>query len=139
GGAMASDTSAAVDPAATRPAGMVHRPSGPAAAALLSIGIGAVLLALVVGLSDANKPFETNVVHALGKLWVPGAQGIGPYSGKFTVFLVGWLVSWAVLHVALKRKDLNLSRWTIGSFALISLAVLLCWAPLGEPIWDVLF
>ena len=55
----------------------------------MSIGIGALLMAVIVGISDVDKPFESNVVHAIGKLWVPGAQGIGPYSGKLTFFLVG--------------------------------------------------
>jgi hypothetical protein len=106
------------------------RPSGPAAAAVLSIGIGGLLMAIVVGISDANKPFESNVVHALGKLWVPGAAGIGPYSGKFTFFLVGWLVSWAILHVLLREKDVDLAKWLITAGVLITLGMLLVWPPM---------
>jgi hypothetical protein len=106
------------------------RPSGPAAAAVLSIGLGGLLMAIVVGVSDANKAFESNVVHALGRLWVPGAAGIGPYSGKFTVFLVGWLVSWALLHFLLRKRDLDLARWLIGAGVLITLAMLLVWPPI---------
>jgi hypothetical protein len=106
------------------------RPSGPAAAAVLSIGLGGLLMAIVVGLSDANKAFESDVVHALGKLWVPGAAGIGPYSGKLTVFLVGWLVSWAVLHLLLRQRDVDLARWLISAGVLITLAMLLVWPPI---------
>jgi len=87
-------------------------------------------MAIVVGMSDANKAFESDVVHALGKLWVPGADGIGPYSGKFTVFLLGWLLSWGGLHLALRRKELNLARWSLVSFVLIGLAILLVWPPI---------
>ena len=106
------------------------RPDGPAVAAMLSIGIGALLMAIIVGLSDANKPFEANVVHTLGKLWVPGAEGIGPYSGKFTFFLLGWLLSWAGLHFAFKGRDLDLSKWTVASLVVIGLAILLVWPPI---------
>ena len=103
---------------------------GPAVAAMLSVGIGALLMAIVVGVSDANKAFEGNVIHPLGKLWVPGAAGIGPYSGKFTVFLLGWLLSWAGLSIAWKKKDLDLSRWTLISLVLIGVAILLVWPPI---------
>ena len=107
-----------------------QHPSGPAVAAMVSIGIGGFLMALVVGFSDANKAFETDVVHAIGKAWVPGAQGIGPYSGKFTVFLVGWLLSWAILHFALRGKDADLGKWMIASLVLIGVAILLVWPPI---------
>ena len=106
------------------------RPSGAAVAALLSIGIGAMAMAIVVGFSDASAAFNSGFVHSVGKAWVPGAQGIGPYSGKFTFFLVGWLLSWAVGHVALRNRDVDLGKWAIVSFALISLAILLVWPPI---------
>jgi len=106
------------------------RPSGAAAAALLAIGIGALAMAIVVGFSDASAAFNNGFVHSVGKAWVPGAQGIGPYSGKFTFFLVGWLLSWVVGHLALRHKDVDLGKWAIASFALISLAILLIWPPI---------
>jgi hypothetical protein len=107
-----------------------ERPSGAAAAALLAIGIGAMAMAIVVGFADASAAFNNGFVHSVGKAWVPGAQGIGPYSGKFTFFVVGWLLSWAVGHVALRSKDVDLGKWAVVSFALISLAILLVWPPI---------
>jgi hypothetical protein len=118
--------------------GEVHagtRPSGAAIAAMLSIGIGALAMAIVVGLSDASAAFNSGFVHSVGKAWVPGAQGIGPYSGKFTFFLVGWLLSWAIGHLALKNRDLDLGKWAVVSFALISLGMLLIWPPITELVW----
>jgi hypothetical protein len=97
---------------------------------LLAIGIGAMAMAIVVGFSDASAAFNSGFVHSVGKAWVPGAQGIGPYSGKFTFFVVGWLLSWAVGHVALRNKDVDLGKWAVVSFALISLAILLVWPPI---------
>jgi hypothetical protein len=106
------------------------RPSGAAAAALVAIGIGAMAMAIVVGLADASAAFNSGFVHSVGKAWVPGAQGIGPYSGKFTFFLIGWLLSWVVGHLVLRNRDVDLGKWAVTSFALISLAILLIWPPI---------
>ena len=111
------------------------RPSGAAVAAMLSIGIGALAMAIVVGASDLSATFQNGFVHSIGKAWVPGAQGIGPYSGKFTFFLVGWLLSWGIGHLVLKNRDLDLGKWVVVSFALISLGILLIWPPITELIW----
>ena len=111
------------------------RPSGAAVAAMLSIGIGALAMAIVVGLSDASAEFNNGFVHSIGKAWVPGAQGIGPYSGKFSFFLVGWLLSWGIGHLVLKHRDLDLGKWAVVSFALISLGILLIWPPITELVW----
>ena len=111
------------------------RPAGAAVAAMLSIGIGALAMAIVVGLSDASAAFNNGFVHSVGKAWVPGAQGIGPYSGKFTFFLVGWLLSWGIGHLALKNRDLDLGKWAVVSFALISLGILLIWPPITDLVW----
>jgi hypothetical protein len=111
------------------------RPSGAAVAAMLAIGIGAMAMAIVVGISDASADFNNGLVHSIGKAWVPGAQGIGPYSGKFTFFLVGWLLSWGIGHLVLKKRDLDLGKWAVVSFALISLGILLIWPPITELIW----
>jgi len=111
------------------------RPSGAAVAAMLSIGIGAMAMAIVVGLADASATFNNGFVHAVGKAWVPGAQGIGPYSGKFTFFLVGWLLSWGIGHLVLKNRDLDLGKWAVVSFALISLGILLIWPPITDLVW----
>lgn len=127
---MADSSTRTTIPVRDGSAAMRFRPDGPAVAAMLSIGIGALAMALVVGISDANKAFEGNVIHTLGKLWVPGAQGIGPDSGKFTVFLLGWLLSWGGLHIAWKKKDLDLSTWTIISLVLIGVSILLVWPPI---------
>lgn len=112
----------------------VRRATGAAVAALLSIGIGGLMMALAVGLSDANKAFQDAYIWPLGA-WVPGYRGIGPYSGKFTFFLVGWLLSWLVLHLWLRRKDMDMSVWSLVGFVLIGLAVLLVWPPITHMVF----
>jgi hypothetical protein len=63
---------------------------------------------------------------------MPGAQGIGPYSGKETLALVGWLGSWVIMHFALRKRDLMVSRWLIVFLVGLGLATTLIWPPVFE-------
>jgi len=103
---------------------------GPGLAALLAAMIGLLTMALVNLGTEISKGFGT-FVWDVGKAWVPGAAGIGPYSGKETFLLIGWLVSWVVLHFALRsRKDLDVRLW-VGIFLVGMLAAtLLLWPPI---------
>jgi hypothetical protein len=111
----------------TRP----RRATGEAVAALMAAMIGMLTLA-VVNQFTAISPGFNAWVHSVGKLWMPGAAGIGPYSGKETLSLVGWLVSWAVLHPALRTRELTLSRWLIAFLVGVGLATTLIWPPVFE-------
>ncbi|MGH7208415.1 MAG: hypothetical protein ACREIL_03420 [Nitrospiraceae bacterium] len=113
-------------PPATR-----HRESGPAIAAIISAMLGMLTLALVNLGTQASKAFNT-WVHGIGKLWMPGAEGIGPYSGKETLSALVWVGSWVVLHVALRNRDLNLGRWLIVFLVGIGIATTLLWPPVFE-------
>lgn len=71
-------------------------------------------------------------VHDVGKLWMPGAAGIGPYSGKETLALMAWLGTWQILHYALRNKDLEISRWFIVFLVGVGIATTLIWPPVFE-------
>lgn len=103
-------------------------PNAIAIAAYLSAMIGMLTLGIVVFASAASKPFEEKV-HAIGKLWMPGAEGIGPYSGKETLMLVAWLVSWPILHFLLRRKQLSGALWLTIFLLGIGVATTLIWPP----------
>jgi hypothetical protein len=103
-------------------------PSGIAVAALMSAAIGLLTLAVVNVFTDAWPGFN-GWVHSVGKLWMPGAEGIGPYSGKETLAAVAWLGSWAILHYALRDRELNLSRWMITFLVGVGVATTLIWPP----------
>ena len=103
-------------------------PNGIAIAAYLSAMIGLLALGIVVFLCEASKPFLEQV-YTLGKLWIPGAEGIGPYSGKETVALLAWLVSWWILHYLLRRKQLNGGFWLTIFLVGIGVATTLVWPP----------
>lgn len=107
------------------------KPTGAAVAALLAAGLGMLTLALVNQLTAGSDAINA-WVHALGKLWMPGAQGIGPYSGKETLSLTAWLVSWAILHPALRARELTVSRWLILFLAMVAVATTFIWPPVFE-------
>ncbi|MBI3616326.1 MAG: hypothetical protein HY211_07415 [Candidatus Omnitrophica bacterium] len=114
-----------------------EKPTGIAAAAILSVAVGLLALAashLAAEYSEAAK----NWVHGWGKAWMPGAQGIGPYSGKETLALIAWLGSWALLHLWLRRKNVDLTRAGILFLVGIGLATTLLWPPVIEKVLHIL-
>ena len=106
----------------------MEKQNGAAVAATLSAMVGMLALAAVVLACEASKEL-TDRVHTLGKLWMPGAEGIGPYSGKETVMLVAWLASWAILHPLLRRRNLNGGLCLTVFLAGVGVASTLIWPP----------
>ncbi|MBI4241383.1 MAG: hypothetical protein HY613_06665 [Candidatus Rokubacteria bacterium] len=113
------------------PAPARHRESGPAVAAIISAALGLVTLALVNLGTQASRAFNA-WVHGIGRLWMPGAEGIGPYSGKETLSLAVWVGSWILLHLALRKRELNLGRWLVVFLVGIGIATTLLWPPVFE-------
>jgi hypothetical protein len=107
------------------------RPTGEAVAALLAAAIGMLTLAFVNQFTAASPAFNT-WVHGIGKLWMPGAAGIGPYSGKETLSVVAWLVTWAILHPVLRTREPALSRWLIVFLVMVAVATTFIWPPVFE-------
>ncbi|BAY12424.1 hypothetical protein [Calothrix sp. NIES-2098] len=109
--------------------------SGPGAAALISPGIGCFLMMVVHHLSDTSKDIE-KTVWALGS-WIPGSHfqnkfwgNIGSYSGKETALLLGWLISWAILSVFWKNKQITSRTIFFWMFTLLIAATTMIWHPL---------
>ncbi len=113
------------------------KPTGPAAAAVLSAGFGVLALAFSHILDDYSEAGR-KWVHAWGKAWMPGAEGIGPYSGKETLALVAWLGSWLLLHMLFRRKNVRLSDVGVIFIALIGIATTLLWPPVTEQVLRLL-
>ena len=101
---------------------------GVAQAAILSVMIGVLTLSLVNLGTEISNGFK-DVVHQVGKFWMPGAQGIGPYSGKETSALVAWLLSWIIFHQILRLREWN-NRVVLAVFLIgIAIATTLIWPP----------
>jgi hypothetical protein len=112
-------------------------PGGVAAAALASAMFGMLTLAVVNLFTAAFAGFNA-WVHWVGKLWMPGADGIGPYSGKETLALIAWLGSWAVLHLAFRKKDMQISRCLIVFLIGVGIATTLVWPPVFEHLAELI-
>ncbi len=109
--------------------------SGPAAAALISAGMGCFTMMVTHHLADTSKARE-KFIWGLGK-WIPGSDtgdklwgNIGSYTGKETMLLVGWLVSWIILHNLLKYKQVKTSTIFVWTFGLLVAATAMSWHPI---------
>jgi hypothetical protein len=103
-------------------------PGGEAVAALMAAMIGMLTLAAVNQGTDI-WPAINACVHGVGKLWMPGAEGIGPYSGKETLSLVAWVGSWIGLHYGFRRKEMSISRALIVFLVGVGIATTWIWPP----------
>ena len=92
------------------------RPSGPAAAALLSAGIGSLVLGVMTTGAQVSAPLRTLLTLD---------AGVGPLSGKTTAAVLAYLVSWALLAVYYRRRDVPLRPIFAATFAMVALGVLL--------------
>jgi hypothetical protein len=109
--------------------------SGPAAAALISGGIGAVAMMATHHFAEISKA-NNQLVIQMGS-WIPYAMNPDPmwgnlenYAGKEMMFFIGWLISWPVLHLVLKHRQVK-PRTLLGwLFGLFTLATAMAWHPL---------
>lgn len=100
-----------------------ERTNGPAAAAILAAGIGVFVLGLFTVLAAANEGIKNAITF-----YNPS----GPLSGKTTLGVLAWLISWPVLHFMWGRSTVNLNRIMIVALALVALGVLFTFPPVYE-------
>ncbi len=101
---------------------------GAAQAAILSAMLGTLSIGLVNLGTEVSNSFKEWVHHA-GKIWMPGAEGIGPYSGKETLALIVWLGSWFLLHRLLRKREWKQALVIIVFLTGVGLATTLVWPP----------
>jgi hypothetical protein len=99
------------------------KPTGPAAAALISAGLGTLAVGVLTSLAEASAGLKGAL-----NLYNPA----GPLSGKTGVAVVIWLASWIVLHSAWKARNPDIGRIFTWTLVLIGLGVLLTFPPIFE-------
>jgi hypothetical protein len=111
--------------------------SGSAAAALISAGIGCFAMMVCHHISDADSSKTIEKIVWSWGAWIPGSHNpdemwgnIGNYSGKETVMLVVWLVSWLFLHFTWKDKNIKGNTIIFWLLTLIVAATAMSWHPL---------
>ena len=102
-------------PATTEGLDALDRPSGPAAAAMLATGIGALVLGLFTTIAEASTGF---------KEFLELDKDVGPLSGKTTFAVIAFVVAWGVLHGLWRRQSPRLRPILILTAILIGLGLL---------------
>jgi hypothetical protein len=95
--------------------------SGDAMAAFLAAGMGAFAMGLIVLLNE------------IGLLSVPALYApAGGVSGRTTIAVLVWLVSWSVLHARWKYRDIATGPVAILTLVLTALGILATFPPLWK-------
>ena len=109
------------------------KPNGPVAAVFISTGIASLVLGLFVTLNemsaDINNFLKFDANYGIG-------SGVGPLSGKVTLAVIAFIVSWVVLHIVWRGKELDFRKVFIASLILVGLGFALTFPPifqLGAP------
>jgi hypothetical protein len=98
-------------------------PNGPVAAALLAGGIGCAAIGVTTTLAEASPAVATAFT------W---SAPVGPLSGKVGVGLIVYFVSWVVLHVIFRGKNVNFARITTAAMILLIIGLLGTFPPFFE-------
>jgi hypothetical protein len=115
--------SAALSPSSsgdTIPQEAVDLPNGPAAAAILSAGIGCLTLGLFAFAGDASP--------AIGRLFI-FHQPTGPLSGVTSSAIVIWLVVWYASSRRWRSKAVAMGRVNLVAFLSLAFGILLTFPP----------
>jgi hypothetical protein len=94
-------------------------------AAFVASGIGSFVLALVIVLTEMKA-------GAGFKSFLNFVGPVGPLSGKTTVAVIAFVVSWVALHFAFKTRAVTLTRAFTIAMILIVLSVIFSFPPVFE-------
>ncbi|HEX2697989.1 MAG TPA: hypothetical protein VHM28_09790 [Anaerolineales bacterium] len=103
------------------------KPNGPISAALLAGGIGSAVFGLV------TLAYELNDTSAFaGSLsWYKPTGGL---SGKSSLGILAFFVSWAILHYLWKDKETDFNRITMLAYVLLAIGLVGTF----PPVWHLL-
>jgi hypothetical protein len=93
----------------------VEKPNGPVVAGLLAAGIGALVLGVLTTVAEASESFGESLQYN---------DRVGPLSGKVIWATAAFVVSWVVLGVWLRARDLGWSSMLVVTGVLIALGIL---------------
>ncbi len=103
------------------------KPSGPVAAVFVASGIASFVLGLFVTLNEmsteVNNFLKFDASFGIGK-------GVGPLSGKVTLAVLAFGISWVVLHFVWRGKEVNFRNTFIASLVLVGLGFALTFPPI---------
>jgi hypothetical protein len=115
-----------VDVPELEPLRLEDRPDGPGVAAMLAAGIGILVLGLFTVLAEVSEGLK-NWLESL-----EFGRGVGPLAGKTLMGSLAFVVSWIVLGIVLKDKEVDMRRWFWVAFALGVLGAIMMFPPVFE-------
>lgn len=103
------------------------KPNGPPAAAVIATGIGATVLGLMTTLSEYSKDFSKFLDFS--KNYGIGS-GVGPLSGKVIIAVAAYFISWFVLALLWRGKEVNFNRAFMIGMILVAVGFALTFPPI---------
>jgi hypothetical protein len=98
-------------------------------AAFLASGIASVTLGVLVVLADASAKINTGLVLV---------KPVGALSGKTTIEVVVFILSWVIAHYAFRTRDIDLAKVFRTSLILVGVGFLLTFPPVFEIFVNIL-
>src|SRR5687767_10439307 len=102
------------------------KPDGPVVAAFIAAGVASLVIGIGVVLNEASAAIKSaigidfNAFLQFDKNFGLGS-GVGPLSGKVGLAVIAFVVSWIVLHLWLRGKEVNFRTGFIVALALVGL------------------
>jgi hypothetical protein len=93
------------------------------AAAILSAGIGFIVLAVLAIAGDKSGTIKSSLIFY---------KPTGPLSGVTTTAILIWFFTWGLLEWRWRKKTVALRRIAAISLALLGLSLLLTFPPIGD-------
>lgn len=87
---------------------IIELPNGPFVAAMVAMGLGCFTLGLVTILTEASPAIKT---------FLNFYNPVGPLSGKSIIAISTYFLSWGILALIFRGKNVNLKSWM--TFALV--------------------
>jgi hypothetical protein len=110
------------------------KPNGPVVAAFLAAGVASLFMGIGVVLNEASPTIKNaigvdfNAFLQFDKNFGLGS-GVGPLSGKIGLAVIAFVVSWVVLHLLLRGKEVNFRTGFIAALVLVGLGFALTFPP----------
>jgi hypothetical protein len=118
----------------TKPYQADTKPNGPVVAAFIAAGVASLIMGIGVVLNEASPTIKNaigvdyNAFLQFDKNFGLGA-GVGPLSGKVGLAVIAFVVSWVLLHLWLRGKEVNFRTGFIVALVLVGLGFALTFPP----------
>jgi hypothetical protein len=110
-----------IEPGMPTPASTgMEKPNGPVVAAMLAAGVGTLVLGILTTLAEASEG-----VHE----FLEFSERVGPLSGKVTLAVAAFLVTWGGLHLSLRTRELEWKPAITATVALLAAGFVLTFPP----------